>query len=93
MATVDDFILIFPEFASRDAAQLSKVLALVDARISETFKNRDEVVYWEMADVLAAGGQGRQARRGQGLQQSSYSAKLGELVEAHAIGRRVAFDE
>ena len=90
MATVDDFVLIFPEFASRDAAQLARVLALVDSRISDTFGDSiDEVIYWEMADSLAAGGKGRQARRGSGDMQSSYAAKLKELTEAHAVGRRV----
>ncbi len=92
-ATVADFKIAFPEFASRDSAQLAATLARVELRVSSSLGDlRDEVVYLQLADTLAAGAQGRPSRKQRDASnaQTTYATKLQELLEFHALSRRIS---
>ena len=92
VATVAGFVTRFPEFSTTPALQAQAVLADVELRVSATYGDlRDQVVYLELADTLSASTAGRNARTTKdqtGSKQSTYAAKLAELQNAHALGRR-----
>lgn len=91
-ATVAGFKLLFPEFDVTDPERVAMVLAQVDARTSSTFgARRDEAIYYEAADTLSAGTQGRNARTAKDGSpiQTTYALKLAELQNEHALFRRM----
>ena len=91
-ATVDSFLIAFPEFRATAETQLTELLAMVELRIDTEFGDmREEAVYLELADTLATRAQGRPARNQRGGESKSvYRGKLNELRQIHALGRRLA---
>lgn len=96
-ASVDVFKERFPEFKSREPAQLEAALAAAEERTDDQFDTeaeRDEIVYLQMAETLSAGTQGRNARPQRnavgGKSSTSYSNKLFELQSIHALSRRTS---
>jgi hypothetical protein len=90
MANISEFVDLYPEFTAIQEARLITLLDAVDGRVDPEFGvRRDEVIYLELADTLSVSAAGRSVRKPrEGNKQSNYSAKLQELREIHALGRR-----
>jgi hypothetical protein len=88
--SVASFKVAFPEFVKSDPAMLTAQLAMVELEVSDSFgESRDLAVMLKLADVLAQGPAGRDARMvPKGVENafsSTYGIRYRAMCEANAV--------
>jgi hypothetical protein len=86
-ASVEGFLVAYPEFRNAGTALLTSQLAQVEIIVSDSFgTQRDQVVYLTLADRLATSPAGRDARlTTEKAPTSTYSVELERLKSANAV--------